>query len=411
MTLPSLAAAPSPDLPRPDTLVLLRRKRNPARASERLSVFADDRWDLSPGLFEAHVPTVRLNFLAVPDGFRDAAKQYLWRVINHDHAQPRRGSPARLALRTVAFAMPYITAFFHWLEARGISRIPDVTDTDLDQYAADVADTEASVSVKGAMLVEVRRLWSYRSLLPEPIRLPMAPPWGGDDPAELLGGATRQRENQTRRIATATMEPLLMWCLRIAKDFSGDIITAHHEHLRLWKRGPANRSRKDVYGGNYGTVKAAEAPLRAYLNRLKQTNTPLPGRTLPDGTRDTDWAHLCRLFDLVDHAFRPGQRLRRLVEESGLPTGEDAYLDVPITGRLGDQPWRDTAIGYAEAPRLADLLRTTCLVIIAYLTGMRTGEILNLERGCVNQGTPGRWAGLHGCWKMISGRSGKPVVL
>jgi len=41
-----------------------------------------------------------------------------------------------------------------------------------------------------------------------------------------------------------------------------------------------------------------------------------------------------------------------------------------IAGRL----WRTTPISYTEAPRLAHFLHTACLIAIAYLTGMRTGE-------------------------------------
>ena len=79
-------AAPKgiPNAVTPATPVLADRKLNPHRLTQQLSVFVDDRWDLSPGLFEAHVPTSRINFLAVPESFRHAAKYYFWYVINHD---------------------------------------------------------------------------------------------------------------------------------------------------------------------------------------------------------------------------------------------------------------------------------------------------------------------------------------
>ncbi|MBJ6643577.1 hypothetical protein H4N48_08980 [Streptomyces sp. BSE7-9] len=69
--------------------------------------------------------------------------------------------------------------------------------------------------------------------------------------------------------------------------------------------------------------------------------------------------------------------------ESGLPIADDCYLDTPITADLDGQPWH-RRIPLDEAPRLARLLSTACFIIIAYLSGARVGEVLNLRRGCVS---------------------------
>ncbi|NKQ58446.1 hypothetical protein HFP15_36915 [Amycolatopsis sp. K13G38] len=76
--------------------------------------------------------------------------------------------------------------------------------------------------------------------------------------------------------------------------------------------------------------------------------------------------------------------MREPVEHSGLPIAPDAYLDTPITGQVDGRPWRTTRIGFTEALDLAILLRTACLIVVSYLSGMRTGEVLNLERGCLS---------------------------
>jgi hypothetical protein len=101
------AIAAEPGLPGPDTPVLVDRPLNPHRLVGRMSVFADDVWDVTPGLFEAHLSAVRLKFQPVPDRFRATAKVYTWHLVNHDDPHPRRATRnRRLALRTIALALP-----------------------------------------------------------------------------------------------------------------------------------------------------------------------------------------------------------------------------------------------------------------------------------------------------------------
>ncbi|MFF7845378.1 hypothetical protein ACFZC6_42580 [Streptomyces ossamyceticus] len=71
--------------------------------------------------------------------------------------------------------------------------------------------------------------------------------------------------------------------------------------------------------------------------------------------------------------------------EMGLPVIEGAPLDAPVTGRLDGRPWRDAAIDYTEAGFLPRHLGTACFIVISYLSGMRAGEVLSLERGCVER--------------------------
>jgi hypothetical protein len=131
MTRPSrsvVASASVVDRPLPDTPVLLHRKLNPAIDPARRSVFGDDRWDLTPGLFEAHAVTCRLNFLPVPAAFRDSAKHYIWQLINHEPPRRLRGTRGtRLALRTVSLVLPRLTAFFDWLDTHRIGGCAEVT--------------------------------------------------------------------------------------------------------------------------------------------------------------------------------------------------------------------------------------------------------------------------------------------
>ena len=156
MTIVNTAAARHPGLPAADTAVLADRHLNP-KNRQPPSVFADDWWDISPGLFEAHIPNARMNFTAVPDRFRDGAKLYMWQLINHDDPNHRTTRGRRLALRSIALALPRLAAFLHWLDAHGIAHVADVTADHLDDYAAAVAALEATAAYRRCLLVEVRR--------------------------------------------------------------------------------------------------------------------------------------------------------------------------------------------------------------------------------------------------------------
>ncbi|WP_211337494.1 hypothetical protein [Lentzea atacamensis] len=243
--------------------------------------------------------------------------------------------------------------------------------------------TETTTGMKSSLLIEVRRLWTYRDRLPEPMRLPAPEPWQGHDPSDLLGGPTRPRENRTPRLNTDTIDLLLMWSLRFVEDFADDIIAAFREHLRLFPYSPSTR--KQGIQVTRRPIDDVLPDLIDYLARLKADGEGLPGRTGPGGVLEIDWPHFVRLFNSGSSAFPRSARLRGPVEQSGLPIAPDAYLDTPITGRVDNRPWRTSRIGFAEAPDLAILLRTACLVVVSYLSGMRTGEVLNLERGCLSR--------------------------
>src|SRR5262249_12843596 len=155
---------------------------------------------------------------------------------------------------------------------------------------------------------------------------------------------------------------------------------------------------------------AVEPVLTPYLRRLGERDGVLPGRIGSSGRLEPHWRHIARLLDAPEHAFAPGRRLRELVERSGLPLIDGYRLAAPSPGRLPGPPWRRHPIGYNEAPRLAPFLRTACLVVVAYLTGMRTGEVLNLERGCVHHDpTTGLWSITGRHWKGARDHNGNKI--
>lgn len=397
-------AVPIPD-PLPDTPVLLHRTLNPAADPATFSVYSQDRWNLTPGVFESHAQAISLNFTAVPPPYRDTVKRYFWCLINADAPRRQRGGTVRrLALHTIHTSFGLFSRFAWWLHANGIQGFGEVRREDLERYLSFVLAADVSVGRKIDLLGALGRFWNYRMLLPEDIRMAASPPWEGTqgDLQDLLGVDRNSGVNRTPRINTDTIDVLLMWALRFVHDFSHDITTAFHDHLALW------RYSADVRDGTvrkqFPRQRLTTAAVQDYLDAVWRSGGTLPGRRTEDGTLDIDYPHLARVLKTRTQTFycyRPD--LREMIEHSGIAVSDHAPVGAPITGGVDGVPWRNKQIGYAEARRMAVLLRTACFIVIAYLSGMRPGEVLNLQRGCVSRDPK------TGIW-MIEGRKFKGAV-
>ncbi|OIJ85071.1 hypothetical protein BIV25_45030 [Streptomyces sp. MUSC 14] len=378
--------------PGSDTLVLLNRDIRPETDLSRLSRFSDDRWDLNPAIFEDHYPSTTLNFALIPAELRLAAKFYLWQLLNHTESRRVRGARGkRSAVVTIARAFSNGLQFvLQWLASRQVTQFCQVTQELLDDYLVALEDEEVPLDYRYRRLTEVRRLWAYRDTLPLVMRLPDAPPWAGEDTQDLLRGTRVDRENRTRRIAEPTMQMLLLWAIRFVEDFAEDILAAHAERLQLHANTTDGRRR----AGTNRQPRHRSGELRpkviAYLNDLRERGEGLPGIRTGTGKLVISWRHIAAALNCAE-SFRH-TTTACLVTESGLPVGEHAYVGSSISGLLDGQPWRPDRIHYDEVPQLTRLLSTACFIIVAYLSGARVGEVLNLRRGCVTQDTnTGLW--------------------
>ncbi|WP_071289748.1 hypothetical protein [Mycolicibacterium llatzerense] len=384
MTNPAADHAPDIlDEPIPETAVLHNRKLNPAADPATLSSFADDWWNLAHGVFESHYPAMRLNFLTVPESLREAVKHYVWQLINHESPRlGRKGAVGRLALTTISTSFRRFVTFALWLDSRGIKRFVDVTTEHLDVYLTDVLTSSRSNDLKASLLAEVVRFWGYRSRLPEPMRLSMPPPWDGTQPQDLVGECHIGGVNRTPRIHTDTIDLLLMWSLRFVDTFADDIIKSFNEYLELWRCGTHINDRQ--VRAQAQRRKLLRQDVVDYLDDLRSAGGTLPGRRKPDGTVEISWSHLIRRFQAPGNTFARDPSIRALIVESGIPVSDEIPLTTPIAGAIDGQPWMATPITYHGARQMAERLRTACFVVITYLSGMRPGEALNLERGCAS---------------------------
>ncbi len=378
--------------PQPDTLVLLNRDLRPDSDPARLSRFADERWDLNPAIFEDHYRSTSLNFALIPQPLRLAAKHYLWQLLNHTKPWVmRRSRSNRPSVATIHILFVNELQFIlQWFCQQGVTAFCQVTPELLDALVDAIVEDADPLTGSDRTLTEVRRLWGYRDVLPPAMRLPPAPPWAGEDSEELLGRLrSTRRENLTRRIAEPTMQMLLRWAIRFVEDFADDILAARDEHAELYRRTPEGRRFIGAQDQTRHQPGALRTKVLAYLNDLGERGGALPGVRLANGGLGIRWRHLAAILDCSESIKDTGTG--RLITDSGLAIEEHTWLTTPIRGLVDGRPWRQH-IGYEQAPGLARLLSTACFIVVAYLSGARVGEVLNLRRGCISHDTDtGLW--------------------
>lgn len=401
---------PSVPFPTPQSPVLSTRALRPGTDPTAISRFADSRWELAPAIHEAHYSSVSVNFALVPPDFRHAAKIYVWMELNTDREAfglRRSGVEGPTAVYSMHYRILFIRRFLEWLTINAIRSLGDVTAGDLDRYLQSVLTEQDDVRRQGHLLNGVRRLWAFRDLLPPQDRLPEAPPWKGKDNRVLLGRARPGIENRTRRIPETTMSALLCWALRFVEDFSADITAAWSEYRVLVGRTEQRTSLADAAQTTVAAEKRAwmTAAIDTVLEYHRVSGEALPGRMIGPTSSDVepDWMHLARLIGCSHAVFARRQgRYRQQVLDSGLPIAEGTYLQGRPRGLLDGSPWLHR-IQYDQVPQLVRALHTAAYIVIAYLSGMRPGEVLTLERGCAatDSGT-----GL----RQITGREWKAVT-
>ncbi|MFI9193006.1 hypothetical protein ACIG0A_27390 [Streptomyces californicus] len=371
--------------PQADTLVLLNRDLRPDADRARLSCFGDRVWDLNAAIFEDHYRSTSLNFDLIPAPLRLATKHYCWQLLNHGRLwAPRGAKRTRITVTTIhQLFVTELQFILDWLVKQGIAAFCQVTDELLDAFVDAILDEDDPLTGTARTLTEVRRLWGHREILPPAMRLPQAPPWAGQDTAEILGtGSTARGENRTPRIAEPTMQMLLSWAVRFLEDFAETILAARDEHAELYRRTSEGRRFTAAQDQQRHRPGDLLPKVHAYLDGLRRHGGALPGSLAPDGGRAIRWRYIAMLLDCAESIRHTGTG--RLIVESGIPVGEQALLETKFTVPRGGGPWRQE-ISYDEVPELARLLSTACFVIVAYLSGARAGEVLNLRRGCVTR--------------------------
>lgn len=379
----------------------------PLRTREEISTYGDDRWILDHAVFENHFSQISVNFDLYSANWRPFAKRYTHMLINRPSGAPdsrRRFGDAASAVATIRYIQGPVREFLEFLTERGVNEIRDVTHADLDDYLTMLRASGEQVQWQRRRASEVLRLWDHRDLLAPPDRLPDAPPWMGRRLTELVGSDPNSGVNKTARIESETMRAVLAWALRFVELFAGDIVRAVEEHRAL----VAPRGGPGLGRNVRRPHRFLRAEVQAYVDSQRQLGRTLPGKD-HDGIRHIDITHVARQLGR-GRSYVAQQWVVRLLSESGLDVADYDSLHLPITAELDDAPWLPKPIGYSEVEYLADALIGACLVVVAYLSGMRPGEVLNLERDCVRyHAGSGMWTVTGRHFKTARSRKGEKI--
>jgi integrase len=365
---PALNAAELQPAATADILILRNRPIQAATPPEHRSRYGDAVWHLRPAHPDADKVVNAVHWARWPPALVPAFKAFAQAAL--DHPRPATatlvGGGEPLAIATVSLKLRALRVFAQWLDQQGFTRIPDLTEADLDRYRAHVLALSIPQPRQATLLAAVRTWWEYRIVLPPAYRPATADPWHGTRGKQPARGA----ENRTPRIAADTMQALLAWSLRMVEDIGPDVLAAREEFRQLHAR---THPSQDPYRGL-----GQPAALRLFLEHAARQGRALPGRRGADGTVEVNWSHLGRLLAAGD-VNRP--ELRQQVRDSGLPVAPDTYLGA-VTGLIDGRPWRETPIAVSDLPALALHLSAACFTLVSYLSGLRPGEALNLRRGC-----------------------------
>jgi hypothetical protein len=369
----------------PETAVLLNRTLHIEATRCR---FGDPVWDLSAAIEDRHSARQAVHWDGFPTPFRHACKLYLFALLNIIDDAPRLDSARSTYphIKTILGELVPLRRFTTWLLEQGVTSFDRVSAGHLDDYLRHVTEASGvSAGSKRSALQAIKRLHLYRDVLPPHCRLPPGPLWGGASARGLAHyESSWGKPNTTPRIHPDVMEPLLSAALVVTHTVAADLLPAARNLLAM--RNLAHQIAPDIRRARTRTVSVFEttkAQLECLLAALGRNDASLPGiRT--GGTTSVD------LMGLAVGGWLHHTELRRMKETSvliakcGLPIDVDMLRATAFTA-TGTHAWREDPVGAGELIELLRHVTTACFVVIAYLSGVRTGEALNLRRGCISR--------------------------
>ncbi len=350
--------------------------------------FGDPVWDLSAAIEDRHSAGQAVHWEGFPMPFRHACKLYLFALLNIVDDAPRLDSARSLYphIKTIWGELVPLRRFTTWLLERGVTSFDRVSAGHLDDYLHHVTEASGvSAESKRSALQAIKRLHLYRDVLPAHCRLPAGPLWGGASARGLAHyESSWGKPNTTPRIHPDVMEPLLSAALVVTHTVAADLLPAARNLLAM--RYLAHQVAPDIRRARTRTVSVFDTTkqqLECVLAALGRNDASLPGIRTGD-TTSVD------LMGLAVGGWMHHTELKRMKEtpvllaKYGLPIDVD-MLRASTFGAIGTHCWRTFPVDASELVELLRHVTTACFVVIAYLSGVRTGEALNLRRGCISR--------------------------
>ena len=336
------------------------------------STFSDDSWNLGGVELKSTATRTTLSFRSFPVGFRDSAKRIAWCMLNIklpiELLTRPNGARTRLSVGSVVWIMTVeVLPFIQWLDQQGVREICDVIDGLLQHYSETIAASSLSRHYKAKRLWGPTRFWLYSRYLPPADRL-VQPPWERIGAHDILGPANWSTENATPPIHPQTMSPLIWWALRIVTDFSESGLEAVREKNQL-----LSRFREKKLAGD-------DQRLEQFLYRLDKDGKKVPGYISNLGLV-VGQQYIAAAADVGLHCV---QKLATQIANKSVKIEIGCPLQVKPAFFVNGALVLET-FGYYEVDEYRRIIATACLVVIAYLSGMRGEECRGLTRGCCRQ--------------------------
>lgn len=328
-------------------------------------------WPLAPLGAPAAVRPGVLTWARFPEQLREAFRYAAWLLINTEAPEitiDKVGSsgvewPSASTIRTTVM-YDWLT-FANWSADAGFQQLGDISRQDLELFTRHLLDKGCARNTMTRTLRSITRLWAYAPNLPASDALPM-PPWE-DEPISDFVKQERRLENTTPIIHPSSMAPLLLWAQRFL-DLADDIVAAS----ALWEEQRAQLPPHTTAAG-----RAAAATL--VDSWIRQGRTSLPGK-MHIGQSTYDLMYLAISHPGI-HPDDFATVLNASTHHFAIDLDSPTLVDSPITATIDAKRWCE-GIDYTELPKFMKSIQAAGLVLVTYLTGMRTHEVLALSPGC-----------------------------
>lgn len=376
----------------------------------RRPVFDDDRWDFTQvvGLpMQMSLGFRRFDFTSIINrGWRLVAKEQVMAMLAPRHqavAQLPRAYRTPLHLLSVFGRLAELTRFFNWLTDHGLDSLAEL-DTDCCErylhhrrYMLDnngVVVGERSPGTRRAAAQAVVDLVNHRDLFTTD-RVPAGlRPWGGATPSAVAEMPSGRDQNKTPPLDATVLRPLLG-----AATYLTTTLAPHVVDLAglLHTSEPASRVRPRPVDADFASLGPVQR-ITTILNQHVHSGQPLPQlsdhlvqRRLARGWDPHDpllamnWDPIARQAGYWRMNQQWVTQLRQAGEDAAAAVGiakSWARGADPVTKASGDGlvPWT-LPLSRVEAEALVGIVRTAAITLLAAVSGMRAGELMELRIG------------------------------
>ncbi|MGW6389833.1 integrase [Streptomyces sp. NPDC055103] len=349
---------------------------------EPMSCYGDATWSLAPLNANPSVERKSIHWAKFPRTTQHELRQITHAFINgslpDSFLRGRSGAwRTRMNAESIYEVAMVWRDFARWMHAAEITSVADCDDQTYTEYIAHlVRERGLSRSTVLHRMTALTRLWVFDTISIAPHGVAQ-PPWEREGVDDYLPPATDgSGENSAEPITPATMGPLLIWAMRTVDDLAPDILAAWTEKNRLIERAE-----------NAIATNESLASLKAYLHEIAAAGGPIPMH-IHAGKHVTSVSYIAGLTGASIGQVSNMTRRKAWRDYRAQHPGRSP-LPATITALVHGRRWADS-IDFADADVLMRHLGTACFIVLAYLTGMRPGEVLGLRTGCCPQPATGR---------------------